>query len=96
VRPCRSCRTTTSRRRRVSIATSAPLRKRWTFPLILYNVPGRTVADLSNDTALRLAEIPNIVGIKDATGNMDRGIELIARAPAVLPSIAVMMPALVP
>jgi 4-hydroxy-tetrahydrodipicolinate synthase len=52
------------------------------IPVILYNVPGRTVADLSNDTALRLAEIPNIVGIKDATGNMDRGIELIARAPA--------------
>jgi len=59
------------------------------IPLILYNVPGRTVADLSNtvadlsnETALRLAEIPNIVGIKDATGGMDRGIELIARAPA--------------
>ncbi|MCM8596761.1 4-hydroxy-tetrahydrodipicolinate synthase [Accumulibacter sp.] len=51
------------------------------IPLILYNVPGRTVADLANETALRLAEIPNIVGIKDATGNMDRGIELIARAP---------------
>jgi hypothetical protein len=50
--------------------------------VILYNVPGRTVADLGNDTALRLAEIPNIVGIKDATGNMDRGIELITRAPA--------------
>ena len=52
------------------------------IPLILYNVPGRTVADLANDTALRLAEIGNIVGIKDATGNMDRGAELIARAPA--------------
>ncbi|WP_034947514.1 4-hydroxy-tetrahydrodipicolinate synthase [Candidatus Accumulibacter cognatus] len=52
------------------------------LPVILYNVPGRTVADLSNETALRLAEIPNIVGIKDATGNMDRGCELIARAPA--------------
>ena len=51
------------------------------IPVILYNVPGRTVADMSNDTALRLAEIPNIVGIKDATGNMDRGIELIERAP---------------
>ena len=51
------------------------------LPVILYNVPGRTVADLSNETALRLAEIPNIVGIKDATGNMDRGCELIARAP---------------
>ena len=51
------------------------------IPIILYNVPGRTVADLSNETALRLAAIPNIVGIKDATGNMDRGIELIVRAP---------------
>ncbi len=52
------------------------------IPLILYNVPGRTVADLANETALRLAQIPNIVGIKDATGNIDRGSELIARAPA--------------
>jgi 4-hydroxy-tetrahydrodipicolinate synthase len=51
------------------------------IPLILYNVPGRTVADLASDTALRLAEIPNIVGIKDATGSMDRGSELINRAP---------------
>ena len=41
-------------------------------PFILYNVPGRTVADLANDTTLRLAEIPNIVGIKDATGDMSR------------------------
>jgi 4-hydroxy-tetrahydrodipicolinate synthase len=52
------------------------------MPVILYNVPGRTVADLGNETALRLAQIPNIVGIKDATGNIDRGSELIARAPA--------------
>ena len=44
-------------------------------------MPGRTVADLSNDTALRLAEISNIVGIKDATGNMARGTELLMRAP---------------
>ncbi|SDI13793.1 4-hydroxy-tetrahydrodipicolinate synthase [Propionivibrio dicarboxylicus] len=51
------------------------------IPVILYNVPGRTVADLSNETTLRLAQIPNIVGIKDATGNIDRGCELIARAP---------------
>lgn len=51
------------------------------LPLILYNVPGRTVADLSNDTALRLAEIPNIVGIKDATGSIDRACDLVARAP---------------
>ncbi len=51
------------------------------IPVILYNVPGRTVADMSNDTVLRLAEIPNIVGIKDATGNMERGSDLIHRAP---------------
>ena len=52
------------------------------IPVILYNVPGRTVADLGNETTLRLAQIPNISGIKDATGNIDRGSELIARAPA--------------
>ncbi|ANQ84261.1 4-hydroxy-tetrahydrodipicolinate synthase [Azoarcus olearius] len=51
------------------------------LPLILYNVPGRTVADLSNDTALRLAEIPNIIGLKDATGSIDRACDLIERAP---------------
>ena len=51
------------------------------LPLILYNVPGRTVADMSGETTLRLAQIPNIVGIKDATGSIDRGCELIARAP---------------
>ena len=50
-------------------------------PQILYNVPGRTVADIANDTALRLAQIPNIVGIKDATGNIQRGTDLILRAP---------------
>jgi 4-hydroxy-tetrahydrodipicolinate synthase len=51
------------------------------LPLILYNVPGRTVADLSNDTALRLAQLPNVIGIKDATGNLERGTDLIKRAP---------------
>ncbi|GHT93688.1 4-hydroxy-tetrahydrodipicolinate synthase [Betaproteobacteria bacterium] len=51
------------------------------LPLILYNVPGRTVADLSNDTVLRLAAVPNIVGIKDATGSIERASDLIARAP---------------
>ena len=54
------------------------------LPLILYNVPGRTVADLSNDTVLRLAEVPGVVGIKDATGNMERGSDLIRRVPAHL------------
>jgi 4-hydroxy-tetrahydrodipicolinate synthase len=47
---------------------------------ILYNVPGRAVADMSNDTVLRLAQIPNIVGIKDATGNIERGSDLLQRA----------------
>lgn len=50
------------------------------MPHILYNVPGRTVADMSNDTVLRLAQIPNIVGIKDATGNIERGSDLLQRA----------------
>jgi 4-hydroxy-tetrahydrodipicolinate synthase len=51
------------------------------LPMILYNVPGRTVADIGNDTALRLAEVPGIIGIKDATGNIERGTDLIRRAP---------------
>ena len=51
------------------------------LPLILYNVPGRTVADLQNDTVLRLAQIPNIVGIKDATASLERGSDLLRRAP---------------
>ena len=51
------------------------------LPMILYNVPGRTVADLANDTALRLAEVPGVVGIKDATGNIERGSDLLKRAP---------------
>ena len=51
------------------------------IPLILYNVPGRTVADMSNDTTIRLAEVPGVVGIKDATANIERGTELIKRAP---------------
>lgn len=52
------------------------------LPMILYNVPGRTVADIGNDTALRLAQVPGIVGIKDATGNLERGTDLLRRAPA--------------
>ncbi|MBL8478930.1 MAG: 4-hydroxy-tetrahydrodipicolinate synthase [Sterolibacteriaceae bacterium] len=52
------------------------------LPLFLYNVPGRTVADLANDTTLRLAQVPGIVGIKDATGNIERGSDLLLRAPA--------------
>jgi 4-hydroxy-tetrahydrodipicolinate synthase len=52
------------------------------IPMILYNVPGRTVADMGNDTALRLAGLPNVVGLKDATGNLARGADLLARMPA--------------
>ncbi|HWI13103.1 MAG TPA: 4-hydroxy-tetrahydrodipicolinate synthase [Burkholderiales bacterium] len=52
------------------------------LPHIVYNVPGRTVADLQNDTVLRLAEIRNIVGIKDATANLERGSDLLRRKPA--------------
>ncbi len=51
------------------------------LPLILYNVPGRTVADIGNDTVLKLAQVPGVIGIKDATGNIERGSELIKRAP---------------
>jgi 4-hydroxy-tetrahydrodipicolinate synthase len=50
------------------------------IPQILYNVPGRTGCDIANDTALRLAKIKNIVGIKDATGSIERGTDLILRA----------------
>jgi 4-hydroxy-tetrahydrodipicolinate synthase len=51
------------------------------IPMIMYNVPSRTVCDMHNDTALRLAQVPNIAGIKDATGNLERGADLIRRAP---------------
>ncbi len=51
------------------------------LPVILYNVPGRTVADLADETTLRLAQLPGIVGIKDATGDMLRAADLIKRAP---------------
>jgi 4-hydroxy-tetrahydrodipicolinate synthase len=51
------------------------------LPVIMYNVPGRTVADMSNETVLRLAAVDNIVGLKDATGNIGRGIELLRDAP---------------
>jgi 4-hydroxy-tetrahydrodipicolinate synthase len=59
-----------------AVAESADL------PVILYNVPGRTVADLSNDTIVRLAEVPGIIGLKDATGDMPRVADLLTRVPA--------------
>ncbi|WP_028210040.1 4-hydroxy-tetrahydrodipicolinate synthase [Paraburkholderia mimosarum] len=52
------------------------------LPVILYNVPGRTVADMANETILRLAEVPGIVAVKEATGNIDRAAHLIKHAPA--------------
>ncbi|HYF41662.1 MAG TPA: 4-hydroxy-tetrahydrodipicolinate synthase [Ramlibacter sp.] len=51
------------------------------LPMVLYNVPGRTVADLQHDTVLRLAEVPGIVGIKEATGNIERAQWLLRDAP---------------
>ncbi|MBX3606845.1 MAG: 4-hydroxy-tetrahydrodipicolinate synthase [Piscinibacter sp.] len=51
------------------------------IPMVLYNVPGRTVADMQHDTVLRLAQVPGIVGIKEATGNIERAQWLIKQAP---------------
>jgi 4-hydroxy-tetrahydrodipicolinate synthase len=51
------------------------------IPQILYNVPGRTACDLADETTLRLAEIDNIVGLKDATGDMQRAAQLVAQRP---------------
>jgi 4-hydroxy-tetrahydrodipicolinate synthase len=51
------------------------------LPMILYNVPGRSVADMAHDTVLRLAQVPGIVGIKEATGNIERAQWLIREAP---------------
>ncbi len=51
------------------------------LPMVLYNVPGRSVADMSLETALRLAHLPGVIGIKEATGNIDRAQWLIREAP---------------
>lgn len=51
------------------------------IPVILYNVPGRTVADMSNETILRLAQVPGIIGVKEASGNIARDTDLIRLAP---------------
>lgn len=51
------------------------------LPIVLYNVPGRTVADMSHDTVLRLAQVPGIIGIKEATGNIERAQWLIRDVP---------------
>lgn len=52
------------------------------LPVILYNVPGRTVADMHNATILRLAQLPGIIGVKDATGNIGRGTDLLRQIPS--------------
>ena len=51
------------------------------LPIVLYNVPGRSAADMQHDTVLRLAQVPGIVGIKEATGNIERALWLIREAP---------------
>jgi 4-hydroxy-tetrahydrodipicolinate synthase len=51
------------------------------LPVVLYNVPGRSVADMAHDTVMRLARVPGIVGIKEATGNIERAQWLIKEAP---------------
>jgi len=51
------------------------------IPMVLYNVPGRTVADMLPETALRLAQVPGVIGIKEATGNIERACTLIKHAP---------------
>jgi len=51
------------------------------LPMVLYNVPGRSVADMAHDTVLRLAQVPGIVAIKEATGNIERAQWLIREAP---------------
>jgi 4-hydroxy-tetrahydrodipicolinate synthase len=51
------------------------------LPMVLYNVPGRTVADMQPETALKLAQIPGVVGIKEASGNIERAAWLIKQAP---------------
>jgi len=51
------------------------------LPIVMYNVPGRTVADLQHDTVIRLAQVPGIVGIKEATGNLERAQWLIRDVP---------------
>ena len=52
------------------------------IPMVLYNVPSRTVADMQVETALKLAQVPGVIGIKDATGDIARGSALLRGAPA--------------
>ena len=59
----------------------AAVAKATKLPIIVYNVPGRTVADLANETIVRLAQVDNIIGVKDATGDIGRGIQLLKQVP---------------
>lgn len=59
------------------------------LPVIVYNVPGRTVVDIHNQTVLRLAKVPGIIGIKDATGDIPRGTDLLACLAKEHPDFAV-------
>ena len=52
------------------------------LPIMLYNVPSRTIADLADDTAVRLSQVPGVVGIKDATGDLYRASDLVRRLPS--------------
>lgn len=52
------------------------------LPMVLYNVPSRTVADMSVETTLRAAQLPGVIGVKEATGEIDRAAWLIRGAPA--------------
>ena len=51
-------------------------------PILIYNIPYRTSVNLANDTLLRLAELPNIVGVKDSSGNLAQSLDLLQRRPA--------------
>ena len=51
------------------------------IPMVLYNVPGRTVADMQHETVLRLAQVPGVIGIKEATGSIERACWLIKQVP---------------
>jgi 4-hydroxy-tetrahydrodipicolinate synthase len=63
------------------IAHHTRIAERVAIPQILYNVPGRTACDMLPDTIVALSKVPNIVGVKEATGNLERGREVLARCP---------------
>ena len=75
-RHCKSCLTTTSQRRRGCAHIFARSRNRSALPIILHDVPARTVCGLADDTIARLAELPQFIGLKDATGDVARPLRL--------------------